>query len=337
MLPEIPFIDIRGRSPVDLLAAFPEKARALAHATTRTFGTASELGARALFPIMDRASRNWLERADNPYRDEIADFEKTLGIKGVTTLNICFEWGCTSGAFVSGDAVVLRRVLDWKFPALGRHLVVAHQRGPAGDFYNITWPGMSGMYHGLAPGRFAAAINQAPMRLHGAGVVHAWAKNRIATKGETGLPAAHLLRRVFETATDYGAAKKMLCETPIAVPAIFILAGIDGGAVIERTENAFGLRELAEDRVCASNHFVSQLTGTARGWHPRSGDSPERLASALMLKNAEIADGFSWFKPPIANPTSRVVINACARGGALEVMGVEGAEPVTRTFTLAAH
>jgi hypothetical protein len=114
-LPEIPFIDIRGATPLALLARFPDKAKALAKATTRTFGLASELGAKAAFPLMDRASRGWLARAGNPYRDEILAFESLLGIKGVTTLNICFEWGCTSGVFrIEGD-IVLRRVLDWKF------------------------------------------------------------------------------------------------------------------------------------------------------------------------------------------------------------------------------
>ena len=333
-LPEIPFVDIRSSSPLELLARFPDKAAALAKATTRTFGLASELGARAAFPFMDRASRDWLARAGNPYRDEILAFESLLGIRGVTTLNICFEWGCTSGAFRSEDDIVLRRVLDWKFPALGEHLVVAHQSGPAGDFYNVTWPAMSGIYHAMAPGRFAAAINQAPMRGHGRTIAGDWVKNRVATKDAMGLPAAHLLRHVFETAPDYAAARHMLCEMPIAVPAIFILAGVEEGCVIERVEDAFAVREIEGDRVCASNHFVSRLNGTAKAWHPRSKDSPERLACALSLDTRAVNDGFSWFIPPIANPTSRVVLNACPKAGALEVMGVYGERPVTAPFAL---
>jgi hypothetical protein len=334
MLPEIPFVDIRGSTPLELLVLFPEKAKALAKATTRTFGMASELGAKAAFPFTDRASRAWLARTGNPYRDEIFAFEAILGIKGVPTLNICFEWGCTSGAFRVGDDMVLRRVLDWKFPGLGEHLVVAHQSGRAGDFYNVTWPGMSGVYHATAPGRFAAAINQAPMRRHGRLLALDWAKNRIATRDELGMPAAHLLRHVFETAPDYAAAKRMLSQTPIAVPAIFILAGLDEGCVIERTEDDCAVREIEGDRVCASNHFETRLTETAIGWHPRSKDSPERLACALSLAAAEVQTGFAWFKAPIANPTSRVVLNACPRTGALAVMGVFGERPMTAPFAL---
>ena len=334
MLPQIALVDIRGRSPVDLLRLYPDKARALVKATAGTFGAASRFGARAAFPFTDRASRAWLVQTDNPYRDEILAFEVLLGIKGVPTLNICFEWGCTSGAFRVGDHVALRRVLDWKFPSLGEHLVVAHQSGPAGDFYNVTWPGMSGTYHALAPGRFAAAINQAPMRLHGRGLVFDWAKNRVAVKNDGGLPAAHLLRHVFETASDYAAAKTMLSETPIAVPAIFILAGLTEGCVIERAENDSAIREIEGDRACASNHFESRLNEPAHRWLPRSGDSPERLACALALAPFEIETGFDWFKPPIANPTSRVVLNACPATGSLALMGVNGAEPATAVFRL---
>jgi len=334
MLPAIPFVDIRGGTPLELLARFPDKAKALARATTETFGAASRIASRAAFPFTDRASRAWLERTNNPYRAEIGAFEAILGIKGVPTLNICFEWGCTSGAFRAGDDVVLRRVLDWKFPALGEHLVVAHQSGPAGDFYNVTWPAMSGIYHAMAPGRFAAAINQAPMRRHGNPIALDWAKNRIAAKDELGLPAAHLLRLVFETAPDYAAAKEMLSRTPIAVPAIFILVGLGEGCVIERTEDTALVREFNGDRVCASNHFETKLNATARAWHPRSKDSPERLACALSLLPSEIETGFDWFKPPIANPTSRIVLNACPKTGALEVMGVYGERPMTAPFTL---
>jgi hypothetical protein len=36
-------------------------------------------------------------------------------------------------------------------------------RGPAGEYHNITWPGYVGILTASAPGRFAAAINQAPL------------------------------------------------------------------------------------------------------------------------------------------------------------------------------
>ncbi len=103
--------------------------------------------------------------------------------------------------------MTLLRVLDWPFPALGKQVMVVLQKGKAGDFYNITWPGVSGVYTAMAPGRFAAALNQAPMRMHGLGYAGDWLKNRLMAGRETGLPPAHLLRQVFEQADSYETAK----------------------------------------------------------------------------------------------------------------------------------
>jgi hypothetical protein len=41
------------------------------------------------------------------------------------------------------------------------------------------------------------------------------------------LPPAHLLRQVFEEAQSYAEAVERLCQTPVAVPVIYILAGVD--------------------------------------------------------------------------------------------------------------
>ena len=120
----------------------------------------------------------------------------------------------------------------------------------------------------------------------------------------------------------------MLCETRLAVPAIFILAGIRAGegCVIERTETDFVLRPMQGARVCAANHFM----GRERGWRARPIDSAGRLACAVGLGGAQ--DDFSWFTPPIANVNSRLAMTACAESGALSVIGTDGAAPVTEVF-----
>jgi imidazoleglycerol-phosphate dehydratase len=158
------------------------------------------------------------------------------------------------------NGVQLRRVLDWGFPKLGENLIVAHQSGPAGDFHNITWPGIGSIYQAVARGRFAAAINQAPMRRHGPGIGTDWLRNRFAVHKGGGMPPAFLLRQVFETARDYATAKEMLCNAPIAVPVIYTLAGTrpNEGCVIERVEDDFALREIANDRVHAHRHRRTQ-------------------------------------------------------------------------------
>lgn len=321
----IPYLDIRGRTPLALLEAYRASAHALIVAASNTYGPLGHAASLAALPIGDRASLAWLERSHNPYLDEIRAMAQLLGRSGVYFLNICFEWGCTGGVWDGEDGPLLRRVLDWPFPALGEHIVVAHQDGPAGDFLNATWPGVSGIYQAAAAGRFAAALNQAPMREHGYSFAGDWLSARVAAGRSTGLPPAHLLRRVFETAPDYESAKRMLCDTALAVPAIFLLSGTrEGeGAVIERVEDGFVLRSMEEGRVCAANHFVDR----EQGWRARPIDSEGRYSAALHLNGASNMD---WFKPPIANVNSRLVMTASPMS--LSLMGTKGVEPVTEIF-----
>ncbi|HEY0283267.1 MAG TPA: hypothetical protein VGC27_11660 [Rhizomicrobium sp.] len=329
-LVKIPYVDLGGYTPLELLFLYRRSAAALVEGVKRTFGGTS--GTFAL-PWTDRAARCWLEKSDNPYLPEIEAMAQALDLPGVYTLNLRFEWGCTSGVWHSDDSPLLRRVLDWPFPALGEHTVVAHQKGPAGDFLNVTWPGLSGILQALAHGRFAAAINLAPRRRRGAGLAGKWALGRFTVARNHALPPSHLLRRAFETASDYAAAKAMLCTAPVAVPAIFTLSGVrrGEGCVIERTEEAFAVREMADGHVCATNHFESHLNDAGSGWLARPIGSRDRLVYARTLGPA--AD-LSWFTPPIANVNSRLALTANAVKGALMVMGTAGAEPVTETFRL---
>jgi len=329
-LVSIPCVDIRGRSPVDLLTAYAASAQALIAAAARTYGSAGQAASLAALPLGDRASLRWLQRNRNPYLAEMQAMAQVLGRSGVYFLNVCFEWGCTGGVWDTMEGPMLRRVLDWPFPALGEHLVVAHQDGPAGEFLNATWPGVTGIFQAAAPGRFAAALNQAPSRRRGLGFAGDWLRSRLLTQRSTALPPAHLLRRVFETAPDYDAAKRLLCGTRLAVPAIFLLAGTRAGegCIVERTEDDFVLRAMADGRACAANHFVDREAG----WRARPIDSAGRLAAARAL-NADDGD-FAWFQPPIANANSRLAMTATPASGALALMGTEGTVPVTEPFRL---
>ena len=329
-MPGLTVIALETGSPLELVRRHPHRARAMVAAALDTFGTASRLAGNAIAPAADRVSRAWLQRHANPYLAEIDSMASILGIRGVHALNVCFEWGCTGGVWPSPDGPVLRRVLDWPFPRLGENTIVAWQEEE--QFFNIGWPGLAGMFQGLAPGRFAAAINQAPMRSHRRGFIGDWVTNRIAVKNNKAVPPAHLLRSIFEQAPDYASAKKQLCQAPLAVPAIFLLAGIqDGeGCVIERTETAHAIREMDNGAVTAANHF-EVLTGL---WRPRPIDSAGRAACARSLDGHAAADDFSWFSAPIANVNSRLVFNAMTRTGALGLMGTKGSMPTTAPFLL---
>ena len=332
----IPFADIRTTCPKQLLRDHSARGRGLVISSRRTLGWFSELLCRALMPGADRLSREWMVKTDNPYLHEIDDFATHLGIPGIHALNLCFEWGCTSAVYDTPNGPTLTRVLDWAFPQLGERMVIAHQRGNAGDFYNITWPGMSGMFQGLASGRFAAALNQAPMQRHGLAYIGDWVHNRKRMFRTTGLPPAHLLRRVFETAPDYATARHMLATTPIALPVIYTLSGINPGegCVIERTENDGVIRPLEHDHVCAANHFVPRLNAIGRGWWPRPFRSVKRQHLADTVPLNTIDARFDWFRFPVANSHTRLALVAQASNGTCSVMGTHGIRPVTQVWSL---
>lgn len=332
----IPLIDLRGKSPVDLLRAYPDSARKLVLAARRIYGVWSHAASFVLLPIADRHSHKWLERTQNPFLHEIESFDTILGLRGVYALNLSYEWGCTSGAYRGEEGITMMRVLDWPFPKLGKNVLVVLQSGKAGDFYNVTWAGISGVFNAVAPKRFCAALNLAPMRRHGRSLFGNWLKNRKIACKQTGLPPSHLLRQVFEIAENYAQAKEMLTKTPIAVPAIFTLTGLnDGeGCVIERLENSAEIRELgAGQQVATSNHFHTKL---AEGTIPRPFFNSEgRFKQANSMQGYEMAeDNLAWLRAPMLNPFTRLCIVADAASGRLIVQGFEGVSTATELFTL---
>jgi hypothetical protein len=321
--PAIPLIDVGALGPLKLLEAERARAEALIAISRRSYtGLALKIG--------DALSRRWLERSANPYRHQILAIGDALGMAGAALLNMSFEWTCTSGAAPSPDGVGNRmlRVLDWRLAGLGQHLVVAREEAPAGVFYNVTWPGAIAVLTAMAPGRFSAAINQAPMRQYGLTLLGDWAVNRAKVWRSAALPPAHLLRQVFETARDYGEAKRMLIETPLCLPVLFTLSGVrpEEGCVIERTETA----AVVHDGACAiANEWRSaHLSGRVRGR-----DNAERR-SQMERVHGQALSAFEWMAPPILNRFTRLAVNANAAQGTLRVLGYEREAPATAEFHL---
>src|SRR3954453_21507028 len=222
-LPTIPFRDLRAGGALGHAIEAPDSARALRDDCLAWFPRS----ARHLVPALDAATRRWLRRSASPYLYEIEAIAQTLRLPGIWFLNGSYQWGCTALAR-EDDAPWLVRTLDWPFPGLGRHVEVAGMSGQAGDFYNVTWPGFVGALTGMAPGRFAACVNQAPLKRR---TSHPWlrpydmAANAAATWSLRHIPPDHLLRRVFETCATFDEARAMLEETPVARPVIYTLAG----------------------------------------------------------------------------------------------------------------
>ena len=183
--------------------------------------------AKPLVPALDWASRRWLGRSRSPYVAEIARIAEALNFSGIWLLNASYQWGCTARAVEQDGAPWLLRTLDWPFKGLGRHIAVARMRGAGGDFFSVTWPGYVGALTAMAPGRFAASINQAPMWRR---TRHRWlrpfdfAANALKIWRRIDLmPPDQLLRQAFETCEDFAAARRLLETTPVARPVIFTL------------------------------------------------------------------------------------------------------------------
>jgi hypothetical protein len=320
--PAIPVLEVEGDWVIAALErSLPRLHALLDLATRRVPGSALRLA--------DAASRRWLEQHRAPRLAEIDRVAAIVGRPGAYFFNVSYEWGCTSRAAPAADGAgaELLRVLDWPDPGLGRHVMALVIHSPAGPWLTLTWPGYVGALQGMAPGRFSAALNQAP--LEGPTGIRAldWAATRRAVWRRPHPPAAHLLRRVFETAPDYATARRLLSETPIAAGAIFALAGTvaEESCVIERRPEASHLRD---GPAAAANAW------TAPGWRGRARgmentERREMMAALAPRPETDAAGSFDWLRPPLLNDRTRLVFRANAASGAYAARGYERDGPAT--------
>jgi hypothetical protein len=331
-LTDIPVIDLRDGGASRHIRQSAQRARALRDACLDIFPRA----AMPLIPMLDRASRSWLARSRSPYMPEIAQIAGALDFSGVWLLNASYQWGCTARAAEEDGVSWLLRTLDWPFAGLGRYTEVAHMGGACGDFYSVTWPGYVGALTAMAPQRFAACVNQAPMRRRTA---HRWLRsydfaiNAVAIwRSDDLMPPDQLLRQTFEACADYAAARRMLETVPVARPVIYTLVGraANERCVIERTETGFVTRE---DEASAANDWVP----CRDGWEGRIG-----MRRFLASSTAEAADynrarretlstwngppsapSFDWVREPVLNPYTRLAVAMCPALGVLRVVGYD--------------
>lgn len=252
-----------------------------------------------------------------------------IGRPGAFLLNYSYEWGCTTGAALDGEGMTLMRMLDWPFDGLGRALVAVRQQGLAGPYLSITWPAFAGVLTGLAPGRFAAAINQPPLPLPEWGKAVGWMASRFRVNRSHALPPSHLLRLAFDTCSNFTEAAQLIRTTPICVPAIFALAGLRAGeaVVIERTET-----DVFEPAApAAANHWAAMLGPKGK---PRNGSSLGRRTAMAALIAEGHAWSFDWLRPPILQPDTRLAVMANSLSGRLLVQGWEKTGAATAVLDL---
>lgn len=281
--------------------------------------------------VGDILSQRWLERTGNPYLAEIRAVQALLPGRAAYLLNMSYEWACTTSVAPdpNGAGMRLCRTLDWKIPGLGRTLIMARQSGPAGVYLNATWPGSVGIYTAMAPGRFAAAINQPPLYSRSPLTVpFDWLAARARQYTSDDMPPAHLLRQVFDCCADYAEALARLRDTPLCMPVFFSLAGTrpGEGCIIERTEREAIVHQ---EPTAISNHWID----VKRPGRQRGRDSLARRTCMMDAMGAEWPD-FDWVKPPIANRDTRIAAEMNAATGMFILQGWEGTEPVTDILRL---
>jgi hypothetical protein len=318
-LSEIPVIETGKDFPLATLRVFKDRTHALLDAASRRYP-------KSLLSGLDGISRAWLARWNNAHLPEIDEIARILGRPGAYFFSVNYEWACTCRAAPSPDGRSARliRVLDWQAPGLGANLICAKVTGaPAGPFALMTWPGYTGVLQVMAPGRFSAALNQAPMHKTTGMFYVDWAANRRRVWQMPYPTPAHLLRKVAEEASDFAEARRMLIEEPISTPAIFTLAGVAATetAVIERTEREARARDGAH---VAANHWE---TAEWRG-HARGDNSGER-ACIMRGIEASLDPAFDWLKPPILNDKTRLAMVADAKQARLVARGYEKTGPAT--------
>ncbi len=334
-LTDIPLFDLRDGDTARHVRQSAVRARALRDACLSVFPRP----ALSLVPLLDRASQSWLKRSRSPYMPEIAEIAAALDFSGIWLLNASYQWGCTARATQEAGVPWLLRTLDWPFAGLGRYAEVAHMRGSCGDLYSVTWPGYVGALTAMAPQRFAACVNQAPMRRSTA---HRWlrgydfALNAIAIwRSENLMPPDQLLRHVFEVCDGYASARRMLETVPVARPVIYSLVGTKANesCIIERTEMEFVTRE---DEASAANDWVPRRAG----WEGRIGmrrflwSSFEEAADYNSLRRETLkawngplsTPAFDWVREPVLNPYTRLAVAMCPAEGVLRVVGYDKAE-----------
>ena len=322
VLPAIPLIEAGEDWPFETLDAHFDRVRALLDAAVGRTPVAA-------IRMADAVSRRWLARHRSPQLAEIDRIAARLGRPGAHYLNVSYEWGCTTAALPAPDGgrPLLLRVLDWRNAGIGRGIVAIRVAGALGRWVTLGWPGYCGVLQGVAPGRFAAALNQAPLDGRTGLFALDWLAARAQVWRRPHPTASWLLRRAFETAPDFDAARRMLTDSPIAAGAIYTLAGPEPGqmAVIERRPDA--ARVIGGAAAAANAWQTPGWRGLARGE-----DNAARRA-ALLAATPRVDPAFDWLRPPLLNETTRLAFAADPAAGAFSARGYEADGPATAPLT----
>jgi hypothetical protein len=274
----------------------------------------------------DPVVKRWMLRA-SPYAAEIEHVAKSVKRPGIWLLHGAYLFGCTALADDAAEGPRLRRTLDWPFPGIGRLVEVVRRRGLAGEYLNVTWSGFVGVLTAVAPGRFAAAINQAPMRQRTSLYPLLWSDyviNAVAGLRASALPPEHLLRQVFDTCHSFDEARQLLETVPVARPVLFTLVGCRAGERIVIERDGIETRAYGDDTTVA-NAWQEERPG----WRPRvcgigtPADNNRRRRAALEAWMGKDTADEAWVADPVLNECTRLSVEMSPATGRLVVAGWE--------------
>jgi hypothetical protein len=322
-LPEVPVYDVGPAFPTET-ARLAGRERAYAMLDAATAGV-------PMFALRaaDAISRRWLSVRQSPYLAELDELASLSKRPGAYFLNVHYEWGCTTAAkpALEGTTARLLRVLDWNVKGLGRYVVAARIASAFGPWVSLTWPGFTGVLQAMAPGRFAAAINQPSIRKRTGILAIDWLLSKRHVWGSPHMQPIHLLRRAFEQAPDFAAARHMIESTPICTPAIYTLAGLQPSevCVIERRETS--ARVLLKSPSTANEWQTPE-------WQPGHHSAFENASRLATMQTVAGSLDLNWLHWPILNNETRLALAADATQGRLIAQGFEADGPATRPLEL---
>jgi hypothetical protein len=283
-----------------------------------------------LLALGDRLALAWLKANDNPWRATIEAIGREIGRPGVALMNLCYEWGCTTATGRSTAGPALVRTVDWPLVGIGRYVTVTVERTQHGPVAFVTWPGFVGAASAFAPGRFALAVNQAPLpRISGSPGLD-WFLAVTGRFLSGGLPLVHLVREAALHACNFEEAVDLIVSCRRVVAAgIVVACGTRRGetAVIERFLRRSTIHRDGDDDLCAANDWLSS---GIRCWPRAPGRTQEdraadcrRRVDALRRSFPGRPEDFSWVTPPVLNDNTRAALFCCPADGRLAVRGFD--------------
>lgn len=264
----LPVIDIHTQSDEGLWSqalAGTQQRRAAAQLVKAMRAEAEKLAGRPRLTLAKAALSALHSLLGRHYGDEIEDLAGVLGVarSEVILANVVYDYfagagvGCSTFVADTPQGPLHARNLDWPFPRqlLRKHTAVLQfLEAPHGNYASITWPGLFGVFTGIAPRRFSVTVNYVKHATE-SGVGPALKR---ALRGYW--PTTWATRQVFDECQTFDAAVEYLRDVPLMAPVLFTVAGIGQGlgVVIERTpDDAVVRRMMGGAPVCVTNHYVS--------------------------------------------------------------------------------